>query len=216
MSLLLAVVALRKCPAVPVSDSIGNLDRAHTLIRHQAQSRLSEKTQLIRAAKVEPIVPASKLENELLYQAHNFFVPNQDPASTDQRLEGLAENLNAGDAKVLTHLALDTRQAANERFLAVYLLGERARDFKRELQIIALQPPSDAKDLNDINVRIQAMIALEGVQGQAKIFDEIQKRQTDAMLVKLAKLGAKGARQGQPFIQKYVDMQMVEILDGVD
>lgn len=214
--LMIAVMAIKKSPAVPTSEMAKMVAQTKSVLPTSLALSVSSSPRGSTQAPVanENKLPISTFAKAIAEEAEHLYVPSEDPAATDRRLERMAQNLNATSAAALVQKALDSRGSANERFLAVYLLGERAMEFRRELQLIALQPMSEPHDTNDINVRIQAMVSLESVPNQAKLFEEIQKRQTDALLVKLAKLGAKGSKQGQPFIQKYVDLQMSEILSA--
>lgn len=166
----------------------------------------------------ESALEKSALIEKLQTEADKLYAT--DDPQADQRLKRLAEDLNLSSARELKRVALDSEKPQSARFLAVYLLGLRAAEFSTELFEIAL---TDASILEtnfnaEVSVRIQAMAALDSLTGtdQArvqKMFEQIEGRQSNSLLQKVARLGVRGSKQGNPIIQKYIDMELSEIMD---
>jgi hypothetical protein len=138
-------------------------------------------------------------------------------ASREAEIEKLADNLNTSSVHELARTALDSRRSQNERFLSVYVIGLRASRFTKELTEIA-RSHLDSTNEAELAVRLQAMSALDSLAAMEpklakSIFQTLEREHTNPLLQKVARLGMKGAREGQPLIQKYLDMEVSEILD---
>lgn len=158
-----------------------------------------------------PLARQIREEADALYSSSN--------QEGDARLERLAENLNSTSALELTRLALNPAESQNERFLSVYVIGLRASRFTKELMQIAESRPHESSQTEaELALRLQAMSALDGLAAMEpgltkSIFQRIESSHTNPLLRKVARLGMRSVREGSPLIQKYLDMEMSEILD---
>ena len=164
----------------------------------------SSKAATQPAAAARGVQPQSPQPKDLPH----LYSPTDAPEVIDRKLQEYARHLTPQQAAQLKLTALNENKKQEDRFVAVYLLGERAQEFKTELRSIALARPNG----DDASIQIQAMVALEGLHDE-KIFNEVRYSQNHPLIRRLAQMGAQGARMQQPFIQNYIDSQMSEILD---
>jgi hypothetical protein len=184
------------------------------LATHTVTASALDKTNSVGISEV----PRSALGRQLLAAAEQLYSPNvNNDAKQDAEIEKLAENLNSSSAHELIRTALDPRRSQAERFVSVYVIGLRASRFTKELTEIARSQPQSA-DESELAIRLQAMSALDSLVAMEpkltkSIFQSLERDHTNPLLQKIARLGMKGAREGQPLIQKYIDMEASEVLD---
>lgn len=177
-----------------------------------APQKLSTPAPILATALKNPEVPRSALGRQIQAASDQLY-----STAREAEIEKIAENLNASSVHELARTALDTGRSQNERFLSVYVIGLRASRYTKELTEIA-RSHFDSADEAELAVRLQAMSALDSLAAMEpkltnSIFQTLEREHTNPLLQKVARLGIKGAREGRPLIQKYLDMEVAEILD---
>lgn len=195
----------------------------------QATPAAANATQALLSPSVMPAAGESKISKSLRAQAKIMNHWNANVSQSEQELEAIIAGLTATEGKELAAMALDASRDKNQRFLAVYMLGQRAQDFIPELAaiaasknaILASEPAPHTAALiaknSEVSIRVEALKGLDSVvngQGQnmAPIFQNVQNESPSITVRQLARIGYVGAVRGEPLVRKYIDSKLQAVL----